>query len=205
MSLVHTDTPGSMNEPSGAAASAPARPLDRAAARLALVFFFAVLTWVGARISVPLPGTPVPATVQTLAVLLAGAFLGRRAGSASQALYILMGAAGLPVFALPGAGPTYLLGPTGGYLVGFVAAAWVVGSLLDRGGKRGALRAAAAFLLGAATIHLCGLGWLSVVLGDPAAALRAGVLPFVLFDLAKVVIATGVYSGYLRWKPSTRH
>ncbi|HKB06748.1 MAG TPA: biotin transporter BioY [Candidatus Polarisedimenticolia bacterium] len=201
MSLVRTDTPGSMNEPSGAATTASARPLDRAVVRLALVFFFAVLTWIGARISVPLPGTPVPATVQTLAVLLAGAFLGRRAGFASQALYILIGAAGLPVFALPGAGPTYLLGPTGGYLLGFVAAAWVVGSLLERGGRRGVPRVAAAFFLGAATIHLCGLGWLSVVLGDPAAALRAGVFPFVLFDLAKVVIATGVYSGYLRWKP----
>jgi len=193
-----------MNGPLGAAATAHVRLLDRSSARLVLVVFFAVLTWVGARISVPLPGTPVPATAQTLAVLLAGAFLGRRRGSASQALYILMGAAGLPVFALPGAGPAYLLGPTGGYLFGFVAAAWVVGSLLDRSGSRGALQAAAAFLLGAATIHLCGLGWLSVVLRDPVAALRAGVVPFVLFDLAKVVVATGVYSGSLRWKPSTR-
>ena len=65
------------------------------------------------------------------------------------------------------------------------------------------LPAALAFLLGAATIHACGLAWLSVVLGDPAAAFRAGVLPFVLFDLAKVVVATGIHAGYLRWKPAT--
>jgi biotin transport system substrate-specific component len=204
MSLAHTNTSRSMNNPSRSTAAASSRPLDRAVARLALVISFALLTWVGARISVPLPGTPVPATFQTLAVLLAGAFLGRRAASASQALYILMGAAGLPVFALPGAGPSYLLGPTGGYLIGFVIAAFIVGALLERGGNRGALRAAAAFFLGAGAIHVCGLGWLSVVLGDPAAALRAGVFPFVLFDLAKVVVATGVYTGYLRWKPNTR-
>src|SRR6185295_4662697 len=148
------------------------------------------LTWIGAKVSVPLPGTPVPGTLQTLAVLMAGACLGAQAGSASQALYILLGVAGLPVFALPGAGPAYLLGPTGGYLIGFVAAAWGVGWLLRRGGHRGVLYAASTFLLGAATIHVCGLGWLSVVLGDPAAALRAGVSPFVLFDLAKVVVAT---------------
>jgi len=164
---------------------------------------FALLTWAAAKVSVPLPMTPVPGTLQTLAVLLAGAALGARAGAVSQASYIFMGMAGLPVFALPGSGPGYLLGPTGGYLVGFIAAAFVVGSVIKKTGGREALRAALAFLLGAATIHACGLAWLSVVLGDPAAAFRAGVLPFVLFDLAKVVVATGIHAGYLRWKPAT--
>jgi len=204
MSLANADISRSMSDPSGTAAASVLQLRTRPVARVALVIFFALLTWIGAKVSVPLPGTPVPGTLQTLAVLMAGACLGAQAGSASQALYILLGVAGLPVFALPGAGPTYLLGPTGGYLIGFVAAAWVVGRLLQRVGNRRVLPSAFTFLLGAATIHVCGLGWLSVVLGDPATALRAGVLPFVLFDLAKVVVATGIHTGYFRWKHSTR-
>src|SRR6267143_5569385 len=131
---------------SSAAATALAlpRPLERALPVLA----FAFLTWVGARISVPLPMTPVPGTLQTLAVLLAGAILGARAGALSQASYVLMGMAGLPVFALPGSGPAYLLGPTGGYLVGFVAAAFVVGSVLARFDRRKPAVGALAFCLG---------------------------------------------------------
>ena len=203
MSQTPANISGSMNGHSGATAAFAARVLDRPAARLALVFGFALLTWAGAKISVPLPGTPVPGTLQTLVVLMAGAFLGARAGAASQATYIIMGMAGLPVFALPGAGPAYLLGPTGGYLVGFIVAAFAVGSLLTRWRGRGIVGPVLIFLLGAVTIHACGLAWLSVVLGDASAALRAGLLPFILFDLAKVVVATGTYAGYLRWKPST--
>src|SRR5262245_52763921 len=102
-----------------------AHPLTRSV----LVIGFALLTWAGAKVAVPLPFTPVPGTLQTLAVLLAGAMLGARAGAASQMAYLVMGLAGLPVFALPGAGPAYFLGPTGGYLVGFILAAWRHGSL----------------------------------------------------------------------------
>jgi biotin transport system substrate-specific component len=203
MSLESANIPGSMNGVPGARLQAHVGPLDRPIARGMLVVGFALLTWAAAKVSVPLPMTPVPGTLQTLAVLLAGAALGARAGAVSQASYIFMGMAGLPVFALPGSGPGYLLGPTGGYLVGFIAAAFVVGSVLEKAGRRGVLPAALAFLLGAMTIHACGLAWLSVVLGDPAAAFRAGVLPFVLFDLAKVVVATGMHAGYLRWKPAT--
>jgi biotin transport system substrate-specific component len=173
-------------------------------ARVATVIGFALLTWAGARISVPIPLTPVPGTLQTLAVLLAGAFLGARSGAASQVIYIMMGVAGLPVFALPGSGPAYLLGPTGGYLAGFVTAPFVVGTLL--GGRLGKRKAGAflAFLAGAVTIHACGFAWLSVLLGNPLSALRAGFLPFMLFDLAKVIVATGVHTGYVRWKPLTQ-
>jgi biotin transport system substrate-specific component len=203
MSLTSANIPGSMNGVPGASMKAHVGLLERPIARGMLVVVFALLTWAAARVSVPLPMTPVPGTLQTLAVLLAGAVLGARAGAVSQASYIFMGMAGLPVFALPGSGPGYLLGPTGGYLVGFIAAAFVVGSLLEKPGRRGVLAGALAFLLGAVTIHACGLAWLSVVLGDPAAALRAGVLPFVLFDLAKVVVATGIHAGYMRWKPAT--
>jgi len=88
---------------------------------------FALLTVIGAKIRVPLPFTPVPGTLQTIPVLLAGILLGARAGASSQILYLSLGMAGIPVFALAGAGPAYLLGPTGGFLPGFVAAAFVTG------------------------------------------------------------------------------
>ena len=204
MSLTSAEVSGRASGAPGAYAATQAGHLERPAARLAFICGFALLTWAGARISVPVPLTPVPGTLQTLAVLLAGAVLGARAGAASQVAYPAMGVAGLPVFALPGAGPAYLLGPTAGYLVGFVPAAFVVGSLLGKDRRRGVALSALVFLLGAATIHACGLAWLSVVLGSPSAAVRAGVLPFVFFDLAKVVVATGIHAGYLRWKPSTR-
>ena len=203
MNLKSANIAGSMSGTADARLQAHVGPLERPITRGMLVVGFAILTWLAAKVSVPLPMTPVPGTLQTLAVLLAGAVLGARAGAVSQASYIFMGMAGLPVFALPGSGPLYLLGPTGGYLVGFIAAAFVVGSVIKKTGGRGVLPAALAFTLGAATIHVCGLAWLSVVLGDPAAAFRAGVLPFVLFDLAKVVVATGIHAGYLRWKPAT--
>lgn len=203
MSLTSADISRGMKDAADLEATR-ARPLERLAARALLVMGFALLTWAGAKVSVPLPMTPVPGTLQTLAVLLAGAMLGARAGALSQAAYVFMGLAGLPVFALPGAGPGYLLGPTGGYLVGFAGAAFVVGTLLGRLRGPGPVPAFLAFLAGAGTIHACGLAWLSVVLGDPASALRAGVLPFVLFDLAKVIVATGIHAGYLRWNPSTR-
>jgi biotin transport system substrate-specific component len=196
--------PGRMTSASGRRISTHVGKLDRLFARGLAVLGFALLTWVGARLSVPLPGTPVPGTLQTLSVLLAGAFLGPWIGAASQAAYIFMGIAGLPVFALPGAGPLYLLGPTGGYLVGFVAAAFTVGALLEKIGRGPIVARAAAFVLGAAIIHAFGFAWLLVVLSDTTRALGAGVLPFVLFDCAKIVVATGVHAGYLRWKSSTR-
>jgi biotin transport system substrate-specific component len=165
------------------------------------VIGFALLTWAGAKASVPLPFTPVPGTLQMLPVLLAGALLGARGGAASQIAYLLMGMAGLPVFALPGAGPAYLLGPTAGYLLGFVAAAYVTGRAI--GGRRpaGAARAFLAFVAGSAALHLCGLAWLTALAGGHlGAAVRAGLQPFLLFDLAKIVLATGVYTAWGRWR-----
>jgi biotin transport system substrate-specific component len=157
---------------------------------------FALLTGIGARIAVPLPFTPVPGTLQTLPALLAGLFLGARAGAVSQVLYVTMGLAGLPVFALPGAGPAYLLGPTAGYLVGLAAGAGVTG-LVYRGVCRwGAAGRFLSLLAGSAVLYLCGLSWLAVYLGgDVAAAFRAGAAPFLLFALAKIVIAAAIHSG----------
>jgi len=188
----------SVNDPPVLDGLAPALP--RVFGRTLGVLGFALLTWAAARISVPLPFTPIPGTLQVLAVLLAGAMLGPRAGAASQAAYLMAGLAGLPVFALPGAGPGYLLGPTGGYLLGFVAAAYVTGEANSRLHRFGLPGTAIAFLAGDLIIHICGWAWLSVFMGDAGAALRAGLLPFALFDLAKIVVATGIYAGYSRWK-----
>jgi biotin transport system substrate-specific component len=159
---------------------------------------FALLTWLGALVRVPLPFTPVPGTLQTLPVLLSGAILGARRGAASQAVYLLAGLSGLPVFALPGAGPSYLLGPTGGYLAGFILAPLLTGVLYRRlsGVWGGRLLALAA---GQAAIDLCGFLWLGLWLGGGwEGAFRGGVVPFIVPDLAKVVVAAGLLAGWGR-------
>jgi biotin transport system substrate-specific component len=157
---------------------------------------FALLTWAGARLSIPVPGALVPGTLQLVPVLLAGLILGARAGSLSQLSYLGMGMAGLPVFALPGSGPAYLLGPTGGFLIGFLLAPWVVGRLAAGRGLAGRFLAT---LAGAAVVHLCGFSWLLVQSGgDAAVALFAGFVPFFLFDLSKVIVVVVSHAGWLQ-------
>lgn len=152
------------------------------AVQVLAVVAFAVATAVGAKIAVPLPGTPVPFTLQPLFVLLAGALLGSRLGAASQVTYLAAGIAGLPVFAA-GGGIAYLLGPTGGYLMAYPLAAFLAGMY---GGRRVApLIAGLVAALGA--IYVGGLAWLSV-LGSAGWAVAAGLVPFVLADLVKVLI-----------------
>jgi len=121
-----------------------------------------------------------------------------------------MGMAGLPVFALPGAGPAYLLGPTGGFLVGFVMAPWVVGRMAAGRGLAGRFLAT---LVGAAVVHLCGFSWLLVQSGgNAAAAVLAGFAPFFLFDLSKVIVVVVSHAGWLqlagrlrnRWSSNSR-
>ncbi len=176
------------------------RTFDRSPALVwSAVACFALLTWAGARIAVPLPFTPVPGTLQTLVVLLAGLFLGARAGAASQMLYLSIGLAGIPVFALPGAGPGYLLGPTGGYLVGFTVAAWVTGWISGRRPAGHTLTVLASLLAGSAVIHACGLAWLTLQMGgNLAAAWAVAPLPFALFDFTKIVLAAALYIGAVR-------
>jgi biotin transport system substrate-specific component len=144
------------------------------------VVAFAAATAFGARVALPLPGTPVPFTLQPLFVLLAGAVLGARLGAASQALYLAAGLSGLPVF-VAGGGAAYLLGPTGGYLMAYPAAAFLAGAL----GRSGTLRALPGLLAALAAIYAGGLAWLSVV-GSVDAAVALGLRPFVLADLVKV-------------------
>ncbi len=151
----------------------------------------AAATAVAARVAVPLPGTPVPFTLQPVAVLLAGVLLGSRAGSLSQLAYLAAGLAGLPVFAA-GGGWAYLLGPTGGYLLAFPIAAWIAGFSSERitGGAGIVLGSVA----GLAAIHAGGLAWLAAVSGA-GEALAVGVAPFFVGDLLKVALVTVIGIG----------
>jgi biotin transport system substrate-specific component len=154
------------------------------------ILFFAAFTALTARVAIWLPFTPVPVTLQVMAVLLAGLVLGARGGAASQAAYLGAILAGAPLSASGIAGPAVLLGPTGGYLLGFVLAAFVVGLLSERLGRFPAA------LAGVGLIHLCGSSWLAVYLGgDLGRAWLLGTAPFVLADLGKALLATATAEG----------
>jgi biotin transport system substrate-specific component len=140
-----------------------------------------------AQASVPLPGTPVPMTLQPLAVLIVGGLLGPRYGALSMVMYLALGAAGLPVFTpggLPGA--ARLFGPTGGYLIAYPFAAALVG-WVTASPRRGAALLGA--LLGILAIHAGGLAQLMVITGSIQQALVFGTVPFIIGDLAKVAVA----------------
>ncbi|HEU4745842.1 MAG TPA: biotin transporter BioY [Anaerolineales bacterium] len=151
-----------------------------------------------AQVKIPLPFTPVPLTGQTLAVLLVGATLGSRRGAAAMALYIALGALGLPVFAGGASGLAYLSGATLGYLIGFVIAAYVIGLLAERGLERSVRTSLIPFLIGTLIIYICGVAWLAIVLGSLSKALAAGLLPFVIGDAIKLVAAALVLPA--AWK-----
>ncbi|WP_376788780.1 biotin transporter BioY [Thermoflexus sp.] len=158
-----------------------------------LILIGSLFTAMMAQIAIPLPFTPVPITGQTLAVLLTGAALGSRRGALSMVAYVLEGSLGLPVFAGGTAGLKRLTGPTGGYLIGFIAAAFVTGWLAERGWDRRPLSTALAMLAGNVVIYLFGLPWLAMFLGGflgPKGALVLGLLPFIPGDLLKLFLAT---------------
>lgn len=144
-----------------------------------------------AQISIPLWFTPVPITGQTLAVLLVGASLGSRRGALALVLYLLEGGAGLPFFAAGTSGWPVVAGPTGGYLVGFILAAYAVGWLAERGWDRGFLRAAPAMLVGNLAIYILGLPWLAKFVGA-SDVFAKGLLPFIPGDLIKLALAAGL-------------
>lgn len=157
---------------------------------LALVVGFALFTALMAQIAIPLGFTPVPITGQTFSVLLAGAALGWRAGAASMALYVALGATGLPFYAEARGGWEVATGATGGYLIGFVVAAALVGHLAERRQDRSVATAIPAFLAGTAVIYLFGVTWLAGNLGVGATeAMELGLVPFVIGDLVKVALA----------------
>lgn len=157
---------------------------------LVLVVGFALFTALMAQIEIPLWFTPVPITGQTFAVLLAGAALGWRAGAASQVLYVGLGAIGLPFYSGGDGGWQVVTGATGGYLVGFIFAAAVVGHLAERKQDRTVATAIPAFLSGTAIVYLFGVTWLANSLGIGAIeAMELGLVPFVIGDLVKVALA----------------
>jgi biotin transport system substrate-specific component len=168
--------------------------------RLTATVFVAALTAAASQISVPLPFTPVPFTLQPMIVLLGGAVLGPRLGLAAQCLYLAAGLAGLPVFAfspeLP-QGPARLIGPTGGYLMAYPLAAFVTGTLATRGFDRRYLTSVLAMAAGLAVIFAGGVTWLTLF--APGAdgrsldvALATGFYPFVIADAIKLCLAATV-------------
>jgi len=174
------------------------RNLDRPI-QIAGVLFITALTAAAAQISIPLPFTPVPFTLQPMVVLLGGAALGSRLGMASQVLYLMLGIAGLPVFAaspvLP-QGVFRLLGPTGGYLLSYPFAAFVTGLLAERGFDRRYLTSVIAMAAGLAIVFASGVAWLAwfarpTHLGLNA-ALATGLYPFVPADVFKICLAAAV-------------
>jgi biotin transport system substrate-specific component len=183
-----------------------ALPSSRAI-RVASVLFITVLTAAAAQISVPVPFTPVPLTLQPMIVLLGAAALGSRLGMASQVLYLAAGIAGLPVFAaspvLP-QGIARLVGPTGGFLLSYPLAAFVAGTLAERGFDRRYLTSVVAMAAGLGVIFASGIATLMLqfapALGANAfsAALNAGFYPFVLVDLVKLLVAASILPGV--WK-----
>ena len=159
---------------------------------------FIVLTSLGAFVRIPLPFTPVPITLQTFFVLLCGAILGSRLGITAQISYLLIGALGLPIFTGASAGFFYLFGPTGGYLFGFVLAAFFIGRVLPRvSAKRGSVFLV--FLAGDLILFSTGVIWLKVLLGYSLTKLLIiGFFPFILGDLLKVTAATFIYQRIQR-------
>lgn len=151
---------------------------------------FGALTAVGAYIIIPLP--PVPITLQTFFLYLAGLVLGPRLGATSQIIYLILGAIGLPVFAGGKAGIGVLIGPTGGYLIGFVAAAYIIGTLSQLK-RHGYLWLVVCLLAGTAVVYSLGVLQLSLVAKlTPLKALSVGVLPFLPGDALKIVLAASV-------------
>jgi biotin transport system substrate-specific component len=155
---------------------------------MAYASLFGALTAVGAFIQIPLP--PVPLTMQTLFVALAGALLGSYLGALSQVVYILLGVIGLPVFAGGKAGAGVLLGPTGGYLIGFVVGAYLIGKLTALRRRPGLWWLMGSMAVGIAILY--GLGLLQLMLVARltlAQAVAVGLLPSLPGDLAKILIA----------------
>jgi len=172
------------------------------ARELAFILGGSLLIALAAQLQVLLPFSPVPVTGQTFAVLLLAALYGSRRGPATVIAYLTLGLIGLPVFAGGAFGVARLVGPTAGYLVGFLAAAIVVGTLSERGWDRRPWSTAASMIIGNVIIYVAGVVWLSRFVGWEA-VLSAGVLPFLAGDALKIAIATLLLPA--GWKLIGRH
>lgn len=162
---------------------------SRAARAVLLALVGSAVLTLSARLSVPF--WPVPLTLQSLAVLLIGAGFGLRLGVATVALYLVEGAVGLPVFAgtpMHGLGLAYMMGPTGGYLIGFLVAAALVGFFAERGADRSVPKLLGAMTAGHVVLFGFGYAWLAYLLGKDL-AFTAGVEPFILGTVVKTLLA----------------
>ena len=164
---------------------------SRAVRRAIAIGLGTLLVALSAQVVVPVSFSPVPMTLQPLAVLAVGGLLGAAGGLSALLLYIVLGALGLPVFAGGGAGFLHLVGPTGGYLLAFPIAAGVTGALAGRE-PRSPLRLLLACALGMVIIHTGGVAQLALLGGDPALAIRVGFVPFLTGDLLKVGLAAAL-------------
>jgi biotin transport system substrate-specific component len=189
----------------------PVRIGERVSPRLrnvALVVTGAVLIFLTALVSVAIPGNPVPFTLQNLGILVVGGALGLRRGALAGGLYVALGMVGFPFFAEGQGGLDVMLGATGGYLVGFVLAAALVGRLAELGWDRRITGSIGATLLGTIVIYLVGVPWLAVTMGlSIGDAIATGLVPFVLPDIAKLVVAAVVFPAawwVLGRRPSER-
>jgi biotin transport system substrate-specific component len=166
------------------------------ATQIAIVVSASLFVALCARIYIPLPGTPVPLTVQNLGVLLVGLALGSRRGFAALALYLAEGASGLPVFSPHGLGGiAQILGPTGGYLVAYPFVAALTGYLFERG-KPTFARAAFASLAGEVLLFTFGISWLYVLTHSLARALSFGLYWFIFAEVIKIMLAAGAVRSW---------
>ena len=156
---------------------------------IVLIVIGSLLLAVLAQVSFSLPFTPIPLTGQTFGVLLLGAALGSKRGITSMLIYILEGGMGLPFFAGGASGWHVLVGATAGYLFGFVVAAYVIGLLAERGLERAVRTSFLPFLIGTLIIYLFGVTWLAILLGSFSKAILVGLLPFLIGDVIKLVLA----------------
>ena len=155
-----------------------------------LVLGGAVFVGLAAQVAIPLPFTPVPLTLQTFAVLLAGAALGSVRGVLSMTLYAVAGVAGIPWFA---EGTSGFAMPSFGYILGFIVAAGIVGRVAEHGATRTVWRTAGLMVIGNLVIYAVGVTWLKFAIDVPwLTALELGALPFVVGDLVKIALAAGL-------------
>lgn len=165
-------------------------PLDLVR-QVGLVIGFSLLMALAAQVVIP--AWPIPITGQTFVVLLAGALLGSRLGAMAMIAYLIEGAAGLPFFRQGNFGLPYLMGPTGGYLIAFPAAAFITGAFAEHGWDRKFLKAAAAMAIGSAVIMLSGWVWFSILTRtSPILSLFDTVIKFIPGDIIKISLAAAV-------------
>jgi biotin transport system substrate-specific component len=166
------------------------------ASQIAIVVSASIFVALCARIYIPLPGTPVPLTVQNLGVLLVGLALGSRRGLAALALYLAEGAVGIPVFSPHGLGGiAQIVGPTGGYLIAYPFVAALTGYIFERG-KPAFGRAALACLAGEILLFSCGISWLYVLTHSLGKALSFGLYWFIFAEVLKIMFAAGAVRGW---------